>query len=863
MSRLAPGTRIGVYEITGPLGSGGMGEVYRARDTRLGRDVAVKVLPDAFAADADRVARFEREATVLASLNHPHIAQVFGLEQTALVMELVEGDDLSDRIGRGLPPAQVASIARQLCEALAAAHDRGIIHRDLKPANIKLRPDGTIKILDFGLAKAAAADAEVTVTRAGLTEAGMVMGTAGYMSPEQAAGREVDARTDIWSFGCVLFEMCAGARPFAGQTSLELIASVIKDEPAWDKLDGAPPALRSLIKRCLQKDVQNRLRHIADARAWLDDSAGVVPAAASSRPTSRAMALVAIGAAAAIAAGVPTWMLLTREAAAPPVTVRFRIPIPDHQRFILTPAGTTMAISPDGKTVIYPAIVGDSFEWLRRPLDALEATPIAGTERAQNAAFSPDGTQIAFYSRGAIRTVPLGGGSPVIVCGVEGVSPFIAWPETGHIFFLSDRGLKRVAATGGTPETVVAPDASRGEGDFFALGSLPGGAVVTQILPPPEGNRRARLGVLAPGGTAFKALPEDVGFGQYGAGHFWFNRANEMHKAPFDLARLEITGEASVVGPAAPLGAMAPGGNQVFAGGRAGRQPMMRLVWLTPSGQAAGVVADNLLLARHPHVSRDGNHLSVVVGPGNGGSAWRYSIRSGAQPVRLTFVKPGGVHYPIWRPAGDALTYLEIGERFGLFTSVADGASNTRSSVVPRSDAVPEDWTPDGATLIYQSVSAMTGVDLLLHDQRTGEDRPWLQTQFDEAEARLSPDGRWVAYVSNQTGRNEVWIRSFAGSGPPLRVSADGGHEPRWSKDGKVIFFHSGSRMMASDVTLTAEPRASTPRVLFEGGFIPYNTSFRRTYDVAPDGRFLVVQPASEQPQVWLDVVVNPSPDAR
>jgi hypothetical protein len=424
-----------------------------------------------------------------------------------------------------------------------------------------------------------------------------------------------------------------------------------------------------------------------------------------------------------------------------------------------------------------------------------------------------------------------------------------------------DRALKRVAATGGTSETVVEPDASRDEGGFFALGTLPGGAVVTSILPPPGGNRRSRIGVLPPGGTEFKTLLEDANFGQYGAGQFWFTRTGELHVAPFDLAGLAFTGEARVIGPA-PQFVMARNGTQVIFGGEA-VAPTRRLAWLTPSGQPAGFVADNLLLARHPRVSRDGSHLSIVVGFGNGGSAWRYAIRSGAQPVRVTFAKPGGVHYPIWRPAGDMLTYLEIGGRFGLFSSLADGASNEPSSIVPRYDAIPEDWTPDGATLIYQAVSARTGVDLLLHDQRTGEDRPWLQTDFNEAEARISPNGQWVAYVSDQTGRNEVWIRWFAGSGSPLRVSADGGHEPRWSSDGKVIFFHTGPRMMASDITLAPQPRASTPRVLFEGGLIPYNTSFRRTYDVAPDGRFLVVQPAFERPQRWLEVVVNPSPDAR
>jgi hypothetical protein len=866
---LAAGTRIGGYEVVDAIGSGGMGDVYRARDTRLKRDVAIKILPAAFAGDADRRTRFEREATVLASLNHPGIAHLYGIEDTAngtaLVMELVDGEDLSDCIGRGLPLSQVSSIARQLSEALAAAHDRGIIHRDLKPANIKLGPDGTIKILDFGLAKSQAADdGAATVTRAGLTEAGMVMGTAGYMSPEQAAGRDVDARTDVWAFGCVLFEMCSGARPFAGQTSLELIASVIKDEPAWNKLEGTPAPLRSLIKRCLQKDVQHRLRHIADARAWLDDGFGEASAAAPRRSRGRAIAFVTLAVVAAVAAGVPTWLLLRREAVPPPETIRFRIEIPESQRFIITPAGNTMTIAPDSRTVVYQAIVGDSFQLLRRPLDAVEATPIAGTERAQNFAFSPDGTQIAFYNRGAIRTVPVTGGSPITVCDVEGLSPFITWADPGHIWFLGDRALKRCAVTGGTPETVVEPDASRGEGNFFALGNFPGGAVVTYVMPPPGGNHRGRIAVLPPGGTVFKTLLEEANSGQYANGHLWYVQARELRMAPFDLSRLEFTGEARVVGPAPGTWLMAPDGTRVTVrGGGGGSLPTMRLAWLTPSGQPAGVVADNLPLARHPRISRDGEHLSVIVGTGNGGSAWRYSLRSGAQPVRVTFARQGGVHYAIWRPAGDALTYLEAGGRFGLFSTVADGATiEPTAALVSRYDAIPEDWTPDGTTLIYQAVSAATGVDLRLHNLRTGEDTAWQDTPFNEAEARISPDGRWVAYVSDQTGRHEVWLRPFAG-GSPVRISGDGGHEPRWSGDGKVIFFHSGARMMASDITLAPEARASTPRVLFEGGFIPYNTSFRRTYDVAPDGRFLVVQRASEPPQWSLEVVVNPPLDVR
>ncbi len=857
---LPSGTRLGPYEVVAPLGAGGMGEVYRARDTKLGREVAIKILPDAFARDPDRLMRFEREARTLASLNHPNIAQIFGLEQSgttsALVMELVEGEDLSQRIARRpIPLDEALAIAQQIIEALDAAHEQGIIHRDLKPANIKVRADGAVKVLDFGLAKAlrqegqdpghpAGADASalITVTGPARTMRGMIVGTAAYMSPEQAAGRVVDRRTDIWAFGCVFYEMVAGRRPFAGESGIEILAAVIKAEPDWAPLAGLPAGVQTLVRRCLQKDPRRRFHDVADVRIWIEEVLrGPVEARVEGRARRGVLPMAALACLAALSGGLAVaWLAPFGPATSPDSVVRFQItPSPD-QPFTSRPSGTNLDISPDGSSIVYHAQVGDGYQLVRRHLDSLEASPIAGTDRAQNPTFSPDGTQIAFYSAGAIRTVAVAGGAPVTVCEISGALPMLAWSDSGEIFFTQpSQGLSRVPEKGGTPERMLAPDPRKNESGFFGLAALPRGAVTTTVLPVAGFGGRTRVAVLAKGATEFKTIVDDAVGGQYAAGYLLYRQARELRAAPFDLDRLEAAGDAFVL-EAADMNqaAVARNGTFVYLLNDPAVIEPLRLAWLNRSGRLDRVIADQLTVARHVRLSPDGSRLAVTVGRLNFGEVWIYDLKGSAQPIKLTF--RGGVNFPVWQPDGGTVFYRV---ETGLYSVVADGSVIEPQKVLDDASAgSPEEWSPDGASLLYQVINAKGGTDLFLFDRQSRQSRPWLQTPFNEGEARFSPDGRWVVYASDQSGRFEIWVRPFGHSAPPLRVSSDGGHEPRWSRDGKELFFQSGTRMMTASIESSGPLRAASPRVLFDGGFVPYEVDLRRTYDVAPDGRFVVIQ---------------------
>jgi Tol biopolymer transport system component len=855
---LSPGTRLASYEIAGALGAGGMGEVYRARDLKLGRDVAIKVLPENVAADGDRFARFEREASLLASLNHPNIAHVYGLEDAgssrAIVMELVDGEDLSRLIGaRSLTPARVTSIARQIIDALSAAHARGIIHRDLKPANIKVRSDGTVKVLDFGLAKSrAAGSADATMTHAMMTEPGIIMGTAAYMSPEQAAGLDVDAQADIWAFGCILFEMLAGRRPFDGNSTADTIAAVLRDDPHWPAISSAPPHVQALVRRCMDKDISRRLHSIDDARLWLDDAVAA-PAAAAPR-SQRLWIAIAAGIAAAIT-GVASWLMFGRPQPVTAEVLRLQITAPPDMPLTGRVSGGNFAISPDGRTLIYHALTGDSFQLFRRNIDSLEVAPIAGTDRAQFPVFSPDGTQIAFFSRGAIRTVPVSGGTPVLVCEVQGVAPFMTW-SGGDIWFSQLGHLSRVPAGGGEPATAVVLDAQK-EGGFFTLTPAPGGGIFAGILPTRDANRRSRVVTIGRENNAVTTLLEDSVIAQYADGHLYFSQQDELRAVPFDPGRLAIVGEVRTIERFRPNQfSVASNGTIVYLHFGVQSTPEgFRMVVLSQSGKVERTVADHLPLARHVRLSPDGRRTALTRGAPNFGQVWIYDLQGAAQPIRLA----SQANYPVWSPSSGDVVFQGPPPRvnFGLFTIASDGGALEPTALLTGNDFIPEDWSKDGTRLLYQATRAQTGTDLMVLDRSSGNRQPWLQTPYNEAEARISPDGKWVTYVSDQTGKAEVWIRQLEGATAPVRVSANGGHEPRWSSDGSAVFFVNGTEMLKTDVTLTPSPAASQPRVLFKGGFFPYNSTFRRTYDVMPDGRIVAVQSDDIENNQSLVVVLN------
>jgi Tol biopolymer transport system component len=690
----------------------------------------------------------------------------------------------------------------------------------------------------------------------------MVVGTVRYMSPEQAAGLPVDTRTDIWAFGCVLYEMLAGQQPFQGRTNMETLASVIKGEPDWTGLARIPPGIARVVRRCLQKDLRQRFQHIVDVRLALDDALSMADADATpaSMAPRKPWALAAIVAAAAVAAGAGGTFLLRPAPRAEAGVVRFEIAPPATQPFDGRPPGLNFAISPAGSTVVYHATVGDDVQLVRRDLDSVQGTPIPGTARAQSPTFSPDGRQLAFYADGAIRTVPVTGGSPIVVCEWPGLAPFLAWLDTGDIGIAAPRELLKVPATGGVPRTLVTASAVNDEGGFFGISGLPGGGLLTLIVPAPGGRSRVRLGALAPGASALKIIIDDGSSAGYGKGHLLLTRQGKFIGMPFNPERLEVTGQPIVLenDPQHQF-AVAQNGAYITVAedpGDTDNPAGARLEWLTGDESRGHLLARDLQNARHPRVSPDGTRLAVVTGGLNYGSIWIYDLVRPSQPIKITF--RGGAGFPVWRPDGRAVTFTLAGPdlALGLYSVASDGSQLEPTKVLDQYPVTPEDFRADGSALLYAAVSARSGSDLLLLDTATGRTRPWLQTPFNEGEARFSPDGRLVAYVSDQTGRSEIWLRSFEGAASLVRVSSDGGHEPRWSPDGRRIYFQHGGDLLVAAVEPSPTLRVATAHVV-ESGLIPFNTYFRRSYDVAPDGRVVATRMTATPSSGKLIVVLH------
>src|SRR5438128_1571583 len=554
---LSAGTLLGPYEGASLIGAGGMGEVYRAHDTKLGRDVALKILPDTFTHDPERLARFQREAQVLASLNHPHIGAIYGLEESngirALVLELVEGPTLADRIAKGaIAFDEALPIARQVAEALEAAHEQGVIHRDLKPANIKLRPDGVVKVLDFGLAKLAetpAASGAVGVsqsptitTPAMMTGIGMILGTAAYMSPEQAKGRPADKRSDVWAFGCVLYEMLTQKRAFAGEDVSDTLASVLRGEPDWSALPTETTHLTSVLQRCLEKDVKRRLRDIADVKLLLE-AAPWSQVVTRGAPSKRAAWMWATAALSLIAGGTTAALLLSsRSGTVPPRVARFEVTTSEQDLFTTDSPGANVAISPDGSRIVYTSRGGGQYHLVVRELDQLGAKPIAGTEGARDPFFSPDGRQIGFATLEELKRVALGGGPSIRVCPLAGVVfNGATWgPDDSIVFAQAGQGLFRVSAAGGQPERLAAPDRTKKEMNYIRPSLLPGGRAIVYTVMLQAGQTRIMARTLE--GDVTTTVVEGGFGGQYlPSGHLVYGQGDRLMAVPFDVSTLKAT----------------------------------------------------------------------------------------------------------------------------------------------------------------------------------------------------------------------------------------------------------------------------------------------------------------------------------
>ncbi len=897
---LIPGSHLGQYEIVAALGAGGMGEVYRARDTKLGREVAIKILPAAFATDSERIARFEREARTLASLNHPRIAIIHGLEQAdgvhALVMELVSGEDLSERISRGaIPLDEALPIAVQIAEALEAAHDQGIVHRDLKPANIKIRDDGSVKVLDFGLAKAverAAADPSFTqsptITSPAMTQAGMILGTAAYMSPEQAKGRPADKRSDVWAFGCVLYEMLTGERPFDGEDTTDVLGAVVRLEPDWSRIPVTVPApVVALVKGCLVKDRRQRVGDIAAALFIFRTAAALTPTVAplslppTPRPpwTKRAMPFALVAATVAAL----TWLvvMLQRPGSAPPVVTRFPIALSDGQSF--TNAGrNTVAISPDGSKVAY---VADQRLYLRS-LSELAARPVAGVEgiNVTSPAFSPDGRSVAFFSENAIKRISVNGGAAATLCAA--LNPYgLSWGQYGIVFGQGGTAaapgsvdIRRVSPNGGTPEILIT--AKPGEA-LHGPQLLPGGRVVLFTVAASTGGDRwekaqivtqsidsGERKVLITGGSDSRFLA---------TGHLVYAVRGLLYAAPFDAQHGELTGAAApvlegvrrAVGNPAVLPAtthfdVSQTGTLIYVPGPAAGNALGQrdLAFVDRGGQ---VTMLNLPpgFYESPRLSPDGTRVAVGSDDGTDASIWIYALSGATAIQKLTLT--GKNRNPVWSHDSQRVAYQSDRDGdLGIFWQRADGTGTVERLTKPDPGTAhsPESWSPTGDPLIFSATrEGKNSLWTLSLPDRTV--KPFGNTESSESmDPVFSPDGRWVAYDVTENLLTHIYIEPFPRTGERYLVTKDPAVNPFWTPDGASLVYGTGPGLFAA-VAVSTRPSVafgrpvSKPRgELGSGG----SRATRRPYDPAQDGRVIGTVPAgqtaSENPTT-IQVVLN------
>jgi Tol biopolymer transport system component len=858
---LTPGARVGLYDIIASLGAGGMGEVYRARDTRLGRDVALKILPDSFAADPDRLMRFEREAKALASLNHPHIAHIYGFEHSggtsALVMELVEGEDLAQRVARGpIPIDEALPFARQIAEALEAAHEAGIVHRDLKPANIKVREDGTIKVLDFGLAKSAATGAtgasdplnSPTITTPAMTQAGIILGTAAYMAPEQAKGKSVDRRADIWAFGCVVYEMLTGSRAFDGDDTTEILGAIVKTEPNWSRLPAATPAyVTALLRRCLQKDVKKRLPHIGVARQDLEGPPVEAPAAAAARRPWLPVVWVASGMALAGLA----FVMLPREAAsvgrAPIVSA---IELPSHLTRL---AGQSFAISPDGNRIAFvaPDAAGRDLLWLRQ-LSSDEAQPLSGTEQANGPFWSHDSRHIAFVAQGRLKRIDASGGTPITVAenaaGTGG-----AWSRDDVILFTSSspRQIMRVSAKGGAPAPTHA--------ETYFPAFLPDGKHFLYL-------RQRSLYVRPVDGGAEQTLLENAGNAVVASGHLVFVRESTLLAQPFDAERRSLTGEPFPL--AENLEVNTGSGSGAFAVSDTGvlvyqtiRTPISRPVWIDREGRHAPIPSEPARFSELS-MSRDGSRAAAAIwNDASERDIWLIDVRRGLR-TRLTS-GPDDDTDPVLSADGASIAYSSRRLHIkSLVTRRVDGSTTPATLVEDGFNKYAHHWSADGRSLLYSSMSAGTAFDLWVTPVGSGE-KPTavLRTGASESFGEWSPSGGLLAYASTEAGTREVYVTRYPGASERWPVSSGGGANPHWSPDGKELFFLGSASLLRVPVQSTGTSvEFGNAEALFELPFrmqVVTTIGVSNLFNVSPDGqRFLFNVPLDDSPDP-LKLIVN------
>ena len=866
---LSPGTRLGPYEILSALGTGGMGEVYRARDTKLNREVAIKVLLPAVATDADRMARFSREAQLLASLNHSNIGSIYGLEDSggaqAIVMELVEGPTLADRLAGGpLAPPEAVAVAMQIADALEVAHERGIIHRDLKPANIKVKTDGTVKVLDFGLAKALdsgtssnpGAMNSPTLT-AHATAAGIILGTAAYMAPEQARGKATDRRSDVWAFGCILFEMLTGRMAFGGETTSDTIAAVLGREPDWSSLPpGAPASLRRLLRRCLEKDPKRRLRDLGDARLDLEEATTVTaPDQAAPRGSRRRERLAWISALTLVTLAAVAFAAKAFRAPAGGAEMRVDIATPPTRDRV------SVAISPDGSKIAFVADAsGASQLWVRR-LDSGAQDPQPGTSAASLPFWSADSRSIGFFADGKLKRLDIDSGAVTVLTNAPNGQGG-AWSADGTILFapVPASPLLRIAAGGGELATVTTVAAPKQVGHGFPHFLPDGRHFIFQVQGAPE-VRGTYVGELGNTQTS-RILDSEVPAVYASSGHLLFVGRGRLLAQSFDASRFSVSGDpfeiatGLAVHQQAALSASASG-PIVYRHGASGQ----RLQWFDASGKELGLVGNrDIDVLTGPSSSRDGRRFALFWRDSGNVDVWLLDPERGGM-TKFTD-NPADDIFPVWSPDGVRIVFSSTrgGQSLDLYVKAVDGTGNEDLLFSNPQIKAASDWSPDGRFVLYSGADRQSDFDIWALPV-DGERKPFavVQSKSSDRLAQFSPDGQWIAYESNESSRYEIYLQPFTGNASPggkVPITTDGGAQARWRRDGKALFYIAiDGRLMEVPLRFGVDGRSVEPGVPIPrfdsrtpGGAL--QAFPRHQYASYPDGRFAVVVEAKRSGDV-------------
>jgi len=897
---LQSGSTLLHYRIEEKIGEGGMGEVYRARDERLSRDVAIKSLPGIFAHDPQLVARFDREAKLLASLNHPNIAAIHGLEESDgrsfIVMELIPGQTLAQRLLKGpLPVSDAVEVCRQIAEGLEAAHVKGVIHRDLKPGNVMITADDKVKILDFGLAKALAGDSQPadpahspTITEA-KSRPGVILGTAAYMSPEQARGKPVDRRADIWAFGCILYECLTGKRAFPGETITESIAKILGSEPDWALLPAVTPLfIRAVLRQCLQKDPSLRLHDIADARVEMREELAEPPLVI---PVARRFPLgwILSTGAATLVLGLVMGLAVMRylKPAASPISqyvVRTTIRLePGHwldgvrlspPEGFDHPTRTAMAISGDGRFIVYVAVKENPGEqdkphlYLRR-FDQLDAKPIAGTEGGMSPFLSPDDRWVGFWADGKLRKVSIDGDVSVTLCDAAW-SLGGSWGIDGRIVFSAHpiSGLSSVSADGGNPETLTTPDKTKGEGSHRLPHWLPDSKSVLFTIMREWVDSRPRVALLDLKTRKWSVLIEDAADARYvPTGHLVFLRQGTLMAVPFDLEKLQLTGRSvptifnvvqalnipyTLHGSAAGQFSVSDSGCLVYASGGIMPDWQNSLVWMDQKGTGQPVASFEAPFYAS-RLSPDGQRVACTA-MGRKFQVRVFDLNRGTADL---LTDEGNTVFVTWTPDGKRVVFNWRSDgQFNLYWQPADGSQPMERLTTSGYRQDPGSFSPDGATLAFLEFRPETGEDILLLDLRNRRVMPFLNSRANEIQPEFSPDGRGMAYGADESGRDDVYVRPYPGPGGKWLISQEGGTEPVWARNGKQLFYRRQNQVWEVDVRTDTSFTAGKPRLLFEALRFAWGWP-SRSWDISPDGqRFLMVKQEERKPQPVTEMIL-------